>query len=108
MWRSSATTGGRMPSKNDDQVSRSALRARWSPLMWVMLGVAAAALVAFPPVRIHRYDAAKAAAAGVTASSGKSGSLSPADAAQRFWSQQLVPVTAKAAHASEVIATLRA
>src|SRR5205823_3045034 len=99
MWRSSAITDGRMRSKDDKEISRVPRRAGRSPLTWAMLGAVAAALVAWPPVRFHRYEAGKLAGGGANASAGKGGSLSPSDAAQRFWTQQLVPATQKAADA---------
>jgi predicted lipoprotein len=75
--------------------------------MWALLVVAAAALVAWPPVRFHRYEAGRPTSSSANASAGKGTSLSPADAAQRFWSDQLAPSTAKAADAREVIAAIR-
>jgi len=95
-----------MPSNGDDNISRPN-RAGRPVLMWALLVVAAAALVAWPPVRFHRYEAGKPTPLSANASAGKATSLSPADAAQRFWSEQLAPLTAKAADAREVIAAIR-
>jgi predicted lipoprotein len=77
-------------------------------LMWALLLAAAIALVVWPPVRFHRYEAGKPpASSSANSSAGKGTSLGPADAAQRFWSEQLTPLAAKAADAREVIAALR-
>lgn len=77
--------------------------------MWALLLAAAVALVVWPPVRFHRYEAGKpAGSASGGASSAKGGAASPADSAKRFWNEQLTPLSAKAAGASEVIAAIRA
>ena len=73
--------------------------------MWALLATAAVALVAWPPVRFHRYQTGMKPAGG--ASGGKGNALSPADAAQRFWTKQLTAATQRAADAREVIAAIR-
>jgi predicted lipoprotein len=76
--------------------------------MWGLLVLAAAALVVWPPVRFHRYEAGKPRPSSPNgASGGKGGALSPADAAQRFWTEQIGPLAAKAADAREVTAAIR-
>jgi predicted lipoprotein len=72
--------------------------------MWALLVAAAISLVGWPPVRFHRYEAGKPAVMSMAA---KGNAFSPADAAQRFWSQQLTPLSAKAVDAREVMTSLR-
>jgi predicted lipoprotein len=77
--------------------------------MWALLLAAAVALVVWPPVRFHRYEAGKPVPSSRAGASGaKANAVSPADAAKRFWSEQLTPLVAKAADAREVTAALRA
>jgi predicted lipoprotein len=75
--------------------------------MWALLVAAAAALVVWPPLRVHRYEAGKPMPTPANASARKGTSLTPADAAQRFWNERLPAMTAKAACAGEVIAAIR-
>ena len=96
-----------MPSNGDEILSQPRRTGR-PVLMWALLVCAAAALVVWPPVRFHRYEAGMPTpSSSSNASAGKATSLSPADAAQRFWSEQLAPLTGKAADAREVIAAIR-
>jgi predicted lipoprotein len=74
--------------------------------MWALLVAAATALVVWPPVRVHRYDA-RPTPTSTGASARNGSSLTPADAAQRFWTQQLPSLATKAADAREVIAARR-
>jgi predicted lipoprotein len=75
--------------------------------MWGLLLVAVAALVVWPPVRFHHYEAGKSVPTSANTSGGKGGALAPAQAAKRFWNQQLGAITEKAANARDVITALR-
>src|SRR4051812_11467592 len=90
--------------------TRAKARPQKPVVMWLLIAIAAATLVVFPPVRFHRLGAAgSSGAGGASAGGAASGTVAqPELAAKTFWDERLMPALRNAPDAKALLAAMRA